>query len=113
MYAWIFRHLPGPTWFKVIESLALIGAAVAALFTWVYPWVQSYLELGQSSVGGACAARFWKGRGRGHPGLVLYPRTSAGFPLSVSARPESGQRPRAQSASALRWMPEKGPRPRT
>ena len=28
MYAWIFRHLPGPTWFKVIESLALIGAAV-------------------------------------------------------------------------------------
>ena len=41
MYAWIFRHLPGPTWFKVIESLALIGAAVAALFTWVYPWVLS------------------------------------------------------------------------
>ena len=37
MYAWIFRHLPGPTWFKVIESLILIGAAVAALFTWVYP----------------------------------------------------------------------------
>ena len=31
MYAWIFRHLPGPTWFKVIESLILIGAAVAAL----------------------------------------------------------------------------------
>jgi len=53
MYAWIFRHLPGPTWFRVIESLALIAAAVAALFTWVYPWVQSYLELGQSSVGGA------------------------------------------------------------
>ena len=51
MYAWIFRHLPGPTWFKVIESLALIAAAVAARFTWVYPWVQSYLELGQSSVG--------------------------------------------------------------
>ena len=109
MYAWIFRHLPGPTWFKVIESLALIGAAVAALFTWVYPWVQSYLELGQSSVGGALRM----GRGRGHPGLVLYPCPWAGFPLSVSARPESGQRPRAQSASALRWMPEKGPRPRT
>ena len=38
MYAWIFRHLPGPTWFKVIESLVLIGAAVVVLFTWVYPW---------------------------------------------------------------------------
>ena len=44
MYAWIFRHLPGPTWFKVIESLALIGAGIAALFTWFYPWVQSYLS---------------------------------------------------------------------
>jgi len=21
MYAWIFRHLPGPTWFKVIEII--------------------------------------------------------------------------------------------
>ena len=52
MYAWIFRHLPGPTWLKAIEFLILIGAVVAALFTWVYPWVQSYLELGDS-VGGA------------------------------------------------------------
>ena len=53
MYAWIFRHLPAPPWFKVIESLALIGRGRRRLFTWVYPWVQSYLELGQSSVGGA------------------------------------------------------------
>ena len=53
MYAWIFRHLPGPIWLKVIESAILIGAVVAALFTWVYPGVQTYLELGESSVGGA------------------------------------------------------------
>ena len=36
-----------------LTATAAAGAAVAALFTWVYPWVQSYLELGQSSVGGA------------------------------------------------------------
>ena len=97
MYAWIFRHLPGPTWFKVIESLALIGAAVAALFTWVYPWVQSYLELGQSSVGGARAARSQMGRGRGDPASCRIHGRRLGCAVSacVPARPESGQRPRA------------------
>ena len=97
MYAWIFRHLPGPTWFKVIESLVLIGAAVAALFTWVYPWVQSYLELGHSSVGGARAAHSGKGRGRGDPASCRIQGRRLGCAVSacVTARPESGQRPRA------------------
>ena len=48
--------LPPPARPHLVQSHripGLIGAAVAALFTWVYPWVQSYLELGQSSVGGA------------------------------------------------------------
>lgn len=44
MYGWIFRHLPGPKWFKVIEALLLIGLVVFALFTWVYPWVQSQVN---------------------------------------------------------------------
>ena len=51
MYALIIRHLTGTTWLKIIDSLILIGAAIAARITWVYPWVQPYLELGQSSVG--------------------------------------------------------------
>lgn len=51
MYAWIFRHLPGPTWLKIIESLLLIGGAVWLLFTYVYPWAQEFFELGASSVG--------------------------------------------------------------
>ncbi|MBB6333694.1 MAG: hypothetical protein SOX57_00650 [Schaalia hyovaginalis] len=46
MYAWIFRHLPGPTWLKAIESLILIGAVVYALFTWGYPWAQEFFGLG-------------------------------------------------------------------
>lgn len=50
MYAWIFRHLPGPTWLKVIESLVLIGLVAYALLEWGYPWVQEYLELGEASV---------------------------------------------------------------
>ncbi|MCD4550027.1 MULTISPECIES: hypothetical protein [unclassified Schaalia] len=51
MYNWIFRHLPGPTWLKIIESLILIAAIVAALFVWVFPWAQSYLNIGDANVG--------------------------------------------------------------
>lgn len=50
MYAWIFRHLPGPVWLKVIEFAALVGVAVWVLFTRVYPWAQEYFELGSAAV---------------------------------------------------------------
>ncbi|MGO3796106.1 MAG: hypothetical protein ACTJGR_03165 [Pauljensenia sp.] len=50
MYGWIFRHLPGPTWFKVVESLVLVAAVVYALFTWAFPWVQTALDLGGAGV---------------------------------------------------------------
>ena len=39
MYGFIFRHLPGPKWLKVIESLVLILAVVFVLFEWVFPLV--------------------------------------------------------------------------
>lgn len=41
MYGWIFRHLPGPTWLKVIWALLLIAGVVYVLFEWVYPWFNS------------------------------------------------------------------------
>lgn len=44
MYGWIFRHLPGPTWFKVVEALVIISLIIFALFTWAYPLVHSYLN---------------------------------------------------------------------
>ena len=40
MYAWIFRHLPGPVVFKVLLSALLISLVVLALMQWVFPWVQ-------------------------------------------------------------------------
>lgn len=46
MYAWIFRHLPGPKWLKVLESAALIALIVWVLFTYVYPWAQLFFGLG-------------------------------------------------------------------
>lgn len=37
MYSWIFRHLPGPTWLKVIWAALLIAGVVYLLFEFVYP----------------------------------------------------------------------------
>ncbi|WP_435299188.1 hypothetical protein [Timonella sp. A28] len=39
MYGLIWKLLPGPTWFKLIEVLILLGLVAYALFTWVYPWI--------------------------------------------------------------------------
>jgi hypothetical protein len=41
MYGWIWRHLPGPTWFKAIEVLALIVLTVLFLFEVVFPWANT------------------------------------------------------------------------
>ncbi len=51
MYGFIFRHLPGPKWLKVIESLVLILAVVFVLFEWVFPLVNTYIvEIGRAHV---------------------------------------------------------------
>ena len=44
MYAWLFRHLPGPLWLRIVLSAALLAAAVLLLMEFVFPW------LAQSSV---------------------------------------------------------------
>jgi hypothetical protein len=43
MYAWIWRHLPGPLPVRVVLSLVLAGAVVLLLFTVVFPWAEDAL----------------------------------------------------------------------
>lgn len=38
MYPWIFRHLPGPLFLRILEAALLVALVVAALFLWVFPW---------------------------------------------------------------------------
>lgn len=40
MYAWIFRHLPGPFAVRLLLALLLIALVVLALMQLVFPWVQ-------------------------------------------------------------------------
>jgi hypothetical protein len=43
MYAWIWNHLPGPVPVRVLISAVLLLAIVAALFLWVFPWLEPRL----------------------------------------------------------------------
>jgi hypothetical protein len=43
MYAWIWRHLPGPLVVRLLTSLVLIALIVLALFTEVFPWAERVL----------------------------------------------------------------------
>ncbi|GAB3615595.1 hypothetical protein GCM10027416_01520 [Okibacterium endophyticum] len=41
MYGALWRALPGPFWVRLIIMLVLIAAVLVALFTWVFPLVET------------------------------------------------------------------------
>jgi hypothetical protein len=43
MYAWIWRHLPGPVPVRLLTALVLTAAVVLLLFTVVFPWAEDSL----------------------------------------------------------------------
>jgi hypothetical protein len=50
MYGWIWGRLPGNTLVRGLLSLLLFVAAVAVLFTWVFPWAEPLLPFGDVTV---------------------------------------------------------------
>ncbi|HLP22710.1 MAG TPA: hypothetical protein VK139_01545 [Microbacteriaceae bacterium] len=51
MYAALWNILPGPIWLRIIIVAILAVAAVAALFTWVFPWFDGIVNPQQSTLG--------------------------------------------------------------
>lgn len=51
MYAWIWRHLPGPTAARLGLSLVLFLTVVALLFFVVFPWLEPYLPFDRVTTG--------------------------------------------------------------
>jgi hypothetical protein len=51
MYAFIWRHLPGPAPAKALLALLLVLAVVAVLFAWVFPWLLPRLPFDDVSLG--------------------------------------------------------------
>lgn len=52
MYAWIFRHLPGPLVVKILLSLVLLAGVVLVLMEFVFPWVDQFSPLNDSTIEG-------------------------------------------------------------
>lgn len=50
MYAWIWRHLPGPVAVRVITAVLLIAAVIALLMFVVFPWLEPMLPFNDVSV---------------------------------------------------------------
>jgi hypothetical protein len=50
MYAWIWRHLPGPWPVRTLVAVVLLAAVVLLLFTTVFPWAEDSLPFLQVTV---------------------------------------------------------------
>ncbi len=51
MYVWIFRHLPGPLWLRILLSAALLAGALFLLVDVVFPWLADITNLTDATVG--------------------------------------------------------------
>ena len=43
MYAWIWRHLPGTLWVRILWVLVISALVVFVLFQYVFPWLEPQL----------------------------------------------------------------------
>jgi hypothetical protein len=51
MYAWVWRHLPGPWPVRVLIAIVLVAAIAVALFLWGFPWIEQTFGLNDVTVG--------------------------------------------------------------
>ena len=50
MYSFVWRHLPGPLAVRILLALALVLAAVAVLFVWVFPAIAPHMPFNNGTV---------------------------------------------------------------
>lgn len=51
MYGWIFRHLPGPLWLRIVTSVLLVAGALVLMVQFLFPWMSEYTQLTDSTIG--------------------------------------------------------------
>lgn len=51
MYAFVWRHLPGPAPVRALIALAIFLGIVVVLFNWVFPWLVPQLPYNDVTVG--------------------------------------------------------------
>jgi hypothetical protein len=51
MYGWIFRHLPGPLWLRIVSSLVLTAGALVLMVQFLFPWMSQFTQFTDSTIG--------------------------------------------------------------
>ena len=50
MYAFLWRHLPGPVYVKILVALAVAALVVVLLFGWIFPWIEPLMPFSGNTV---------------------------------------------------------------
>lgn len=50
MYGFIWKHLPGPKFLKIIEASLIIFCIVALLFLYGFPWLSENTNIGSITI---------------------------------------------------------------
>ena len=45
MYGALWRVLPGPAWLRIILLLVLLAIVLFALVEWVFPWLNTFINV--------------------------------------------------------------------
>ncbi|GAB4100504.1 hypothetical protein [Sinomonas halotolerans] len=51
MYAWIFRHLPGPLWVRILTAIALLAGALVLMVRYLFPWLSDLTTFTDTTIG--------------------------------------------------------------
>ena len=51
MYGALWRLMPGPLWLRIILLLVLFAAVLAALVLFVFPWLNTFVNVNDVTVG--------------------------------------------------------------
>ena len=51
MYGALWRLMPGPLWLRIILLLLLLAAVLAALVLFVFPWLNTFVNVNDVTVG--------------------------------------------------------------
>ena len=51
MYGALWRLMPGPLWLRIIVLLRLFAAVLAALVLFVFPWLNTFVNVNDVTVG--------------------------------------------------------------
>ena len=51
MYGWIFRHLPGPLWLRIVTSLVLLAGVLVLMVQFLFPWMSQFTQFTDSTIG--------------------------------------------------------------